>query len=564
MVYAEVSKTSSRKAVWVRLPPCPLTSKIPLPALFFVPAVLKYENMTLEVTSDEIGKISSDCTVFFFFEGKTFSLTKSFENLPKNKQDEITHALSLFKFKAKSKETVLIPQEQGSIAGQILAVGLGKKDEFDHNELRKAVASAVKQLKGKVSSIVIPIAQESEFSLSETAQAHVLTEGIKLGSYSFGKYQKKEEKEEEIQSVTFATNSKSLMSKVTKGIKEGELFANATIVARNLINEPSDVVTPTHLANFALDIAKGFKEITCKIFDRDEAEKMGMNAFLGVARGAETPPKFIYLHYKPKQTKNKNPSTSFHSDDRLSSERAGYRKLAIVGKGITFDSGGINVKTGDSMQTMKEDMSGGAAVLAVFSVISEIAPPFEVMGLIAATPNLISGKSIVPGDIVKAFNGKTIEVLNTDAEGRVTMADSLSYAVKQGATEIIDLATLTGAIRISLGTNIAGLFSNNEQLSEEITKSAQKSGEKVWEMPLEKEYKELNKSEIADIANIPSSRYGGAITAALFLADFVGKTPWVHLDIAGPAFFEKNFDLGPKGGTGFGVRLLLHYLQGNK
>jgi leucyl aminopeptidase len=209
---------------------------------------------------------------------------------------------------------------------------------------------------------------------------------------------------------------------------------------------------------------------------------------------------------------------------------------------------------------MKMDMAGAAAVLGVFSVISELRPKMTVMGLIAATPNMVSGKSTVPGDVVTALNGKTIEILNTDAEGRVTLADSLSYAVKKGATKIIDLATLTGAAEVALGTDITALFTNNRKLEEEIKGASSKAGEKVWSLPLEKTYKEMNKSDIADIANIPSSRYGGAITAALFLEEFVNAKPWAHLDIAGPAFAEKDFALGSKGGTGFGVRTLLNLL----
>jgi len=282
--------------------------------------------------------------------------------------------------------------------------------------------------------------------------------------------------------------------------------------------------------------------VTCKIFDKEQAEKMGMDAFLGIARASDTPPKFIALEYTPAKVKGK-------------------RKLAIVGKGITFDSGGINVKPGDHMQDMKMDMSGGAIVLGVFSVIAKLKPSFPVMGLIAATPNLISSTAIVPGDVVRAMNGKTIEVLNTDAEGRVTLADSLSYAVKEGATEIIDFATLTGAALVALGDEIAAMFSNNHDLLEAVKTAAYEAGEKVWELPLEKDYKALNKSDVADIANIPKSRYGGTITAALFLQEFIGNTPWIHFDIAGPAFANKPSALTRKGGTGFGVRTMLQYIE---
>lgn len=331
---------------------------------------------------------------------------------------------------------------------------------------------------------------------------------------------------------------------VEAGIELGEAFSQATMLARDLVNEQAAVATPTMLADLALDIAKKNEHVTCKIFDRDEVEKMGMNAFLGIARGAETPPKFIFLHYVPK--------------------KAGKKKVALVGKGITFDTGGINVKPGNYMSDMKMDMAGGAAVLGVFSVLETIQPDCEVMGLIAATPNFISGNAIVPGDVVRALNGKTIEVLNTDAEGRVTMADSISFAVKEGATEIIDLATLTGACMVALGLQIAGLMSNDRALAEGVKKAAEESGEKVWELPLPEEYKDINKSEVADVANMPNVRFGDAIAAGLFLQEFVDTTPWVHLDIAGPAFTEREYVFGQKGGTGFGVRLLLNYLRNNK
>jgi leucyl aminopeptidase len=308
------------------------------------------------------------------------------------------------------------------------------------------------------------------------------------------------------------------------------------------VNEQAAVATPTFLAQVGRDIAKSSPDITLQVIDKAEAKKLGMEAFLGIARAADTPPKFIFLSYTPRGKK-------------------ATRKLALVGKGITFDSGGMNVKPGDHMSDMKMDMSGAAAVLGVFSVIAKLKPAFPVIGLIAATPNLISGSSIVPGDVVRAMNGKTIEILNTDAEGRVTMADSLSFAVREGATEIIDFATLTGACVVALGEEIAGLFSTNQELTEKVKAAAFDAGEKVWEMPMERDYKKQNKSEIADIANIPNTRYGGAITAGLFLSEFVGDTPFVHLDIAGPAFTHKGTDVSPKGGTGFGVRTILNLLS---
>ena len=408
------------------------------------------------------------------------------------------------------------------------------------DDLRRASGSLMVKTKKRIASVVLELPNGDETSFSDFLTAQMVAEGVLLGSYEFNKYKSKDKNDKELSAVII---SGLASTKVKEGIEKAKFYSEATILARDLVNEQSAVATPTYLSNLALDIAKKDpKHIYCKVFNKEEARKLGMEAFLGIARAADTEPKFIFLEYKP---------------DRISKKE----KLAIIGKGITFDSGGINVKTGGHMQDMKMDMAGAAIVLSVFSVISKVKPEFPVIGVIAATPNMISGKSLVPGDVVKAMNGKTIEILDTDAEGRVTMADSLSFAVKEGATKILDFATLTGACMVALGNDITGLFSNNKELTAEIKKAAFDAGEKMWELPLEKEYKDMNKSEVADIANIPNSRYGGAITAALFLEEFIDNKPWAHMDIAGPAFAEKPTDLGPKGGTGHGVRTVLNLLS---
>lgn len=501
--------------------------------------------MTFEFSANSLNRISSDAIIVFAFQnekGKSQKITplSDFVNLDKELGESLTKVAQTSKFEGKRGEILNFFPQTGVFASWIVVVGLGKKNEFVANDLRLAVGRFATEMKKKIDSVAFSLPLETETSLDTSMTVQLIGEGLYLGSYEFNKYQAKEEKgEKKLSTVIISTaNAKG----IKEGIKKAELYAQATILARDLVNEQSSVATPTFLAELALSIAKKDKNITCKIYDKAEAEKLGMEAFLGIAKASATPPKFIHLEYKPEKVKNKE-------------------KLAIVGKGITFDSGGINVKTGSGMQDMKMDMSGAAIVLAVFSVISAIKPNFPVIGLIAATPNLISGTSLVPGDVVRAMNGKTIEILDTDAEGRVTMADSLSYAVKEGASRIIDFATLTGACMVALGQDITGLFSNNHSLAEEVKKAAYAAGEKMWELPLEKEYKDMNKSEVADIANIPNSRYGGAITAALFLQEFVDGKPWVHMDIAGPAFASKATDLGPKGGTGYGVRTVLNLLS---
>jgi leucyl aminopeptidase len=516
--------------------------------------------MQFEFSQNVLDKISADAILIFAFQTeKQPDLLSSFKKLNPQLQKNIIKAIEASKFTGKRGETLNFYLEEKSLAKSVIILGLGKKMEFISDDLRRATGALAQKTKGKLSAIVLEIPTEDELNLPQNISSQVLVEGLILGSYEFNKYKSKKE-EKQLSAVII---SKSASIEIKKGIEKGQTFSKATILARDLVNEQSAVATPTYLANLALEIArKDPKHIKCKVFDKKQAEKLGMEAFLGIARACETEPKFIFLEYTPEESQKS--SIQQMQDKKVKSQKSSQgrgEKLALVGKGITFDSGGINVKTGDHMQDMKMDMAGAAVVLGVFSVITEIKPQLPVIGLIAATPNLISGSSLVPGDVVKAMNGKTIEILDTDAEGRVTMADSLSFAVKEGATKIIDFATLTGAVMVALGTDVTGLFSNNKDLAEEIKKAAFDAGEKVWELPLEKDYKDMNKSDVADIANIPSSRYAGAVTAALFLEEFVGDTPWAHLDIAGPAFLSKPSDLSAKGGTGHGVRLVLKLLS---
>ncbi len=497
--------------------------------------------MQFEFSGNSLDRISTDAVIIFAFQTEKqpqifFSLKKFSVKIQAN----IKKAIEAAGFTAKRGEILNFYLEEGSLAKSITVLGLGKKEEFTADDLRRAIGSFASKMKRKIDSVALALPSEDETSLSDFLTAQVIGEGMLLGCYEFSKYKTKSvDGERKLSAIIISDPS----DRVKQGIEKAQIFAEATILARDLVNEQAAVATPIYLANLAQSIAeKDPRHISCKILDKKEVKKMGMEAFLGVAKAAEEEPKFIHLEYTP--------------DKKVKKE-----KLAIVGKGITFDSGGVNVKTGDHMQDMKMDMSGAAIVLAVFSVISKIKPEFPVMGAIAATANLISGKSLVPGDVLKAMNGKTIEVLDTDAEGRVTMADSLSYALKMGATKIVDFATLTGACMVALGTEISALFSNNRELTEEVKKAAFDAGEKIWELPLEKDYKEINKSEVADISNIPNTRYGGAITAALFLEEFVDNKPWVHLDIAGPAFTSKPNDLGPKGATGHGVRTVLSLLS---
>jgi len=294
------------------------------------------------------------------------------------------------------------------------------------------------------------------------------------------------------------------------------------------------------MAEMAREIATRHS-LEFRVFDREDMEGMGMGALLGVAKGSNQPPKLITLAYK---------------GDKDSAKAFGF-----LGKGITFDSGGISIKPSEGMEDMKGDMAGGAAVMTAVGAIAQLKPKINVTAIIPATENLPSGTALKPGDVLKAMNGKTIEVISTDAEGRLILADALSYARKLGLSPLIDLATLTGACRVALGTLYSGVFGNDQKLIDKVLKAAGKTGERMWQMPMPEEYKEQIKSEIADIKNT-GNRYGGAITAALFLAEFVDNAPWVHLDIAGPRLSDKETGYTVKGATGFGVRTLVELALG--
>jgi leucyl aminopeptidase len=312
-------------------------------------------------------------------------------------------------------------------------------------------------------------------------------------------------------------------------------MAEATSLARDMVNEPANFFTPTRMAELAKEIANKYS-LGFTVFNSRDMEAMGMGALLGVARGSSEPPKLITLNYK--------------------GDESSKNSLGFIGKGITFDSGGISIKPSEGMGEMKDDMAGGAAAIAALSAIAQLKPKVNVTAIIPATENLPSGTALKPGDILRAMNGKTIEVISTDAEGRLILADALSYAVKQGLSPLVDLATLTGACRVALGDGYSGAFTNNQELMDKVIKAAAKAGEKIWQMPLPEEYKEQLKSEIADIKNT-GDRYGGAITAALFLTEFLDATPWVHLDIAGTASSSKGSGYSVKGATGVGVRTLV-------
>ncbi|MCL5970131.1 MAG: leucyl aminopeptidase [Patescibacteria group bacterium] len=422
---------------------------------------------------------------------------------------------------------------------RLLLIGIeGLKQDTIYN-LQNIIAKSIKTAKKtKRKKIGLSLHPEWLKNFSPEKVSKATAEAIYLSLYNFNKYKGIKDKKDNLDITLFVSPSK--IGFFEKGINKAKIVSQAVIFTRDLINEPAEITTPSYLAKIAKNISKS--KVKVEILNVKQMKTLGMNSILAVGKGSDSPPKFIKLTYKPKSYTRK--------------------KLVIIGKGITFDTGGLSLKPSSHMENMKSDMSGAAVVLGVFSQIAEVKPDCEVTGLIAACENMPSGKALRPGDIIKSLNGKTIEVLNTDAEGRLTLADALSYAVKFiKPTAIIDLATLTGAMMASLGQDIAGIFGNDKKMLDNVKSAARDTGELIWEMPLFEGYKDQIVSNIADLRNISKSRYGGAITAALFLKEFVDNTPWVHMDVAGPAFIEKDEPLSAQGGTGFGVRLLFSLIK---
>lgn len=443
-----------------------------------------------------------------------------FENEKTTSELVNTYVVEKDKFEGKFGETYLIHTLGQDSADKILVIGTGKREDFDHNKMREAVSKAIKKLNQiKAKKAVFDFDVNGDFGKSATI-------GAMIADYAYDKY--KSEKAHHLEEISFTKFSK-------EEIEEGKVFGDAMKFTRDLANTPAQIATPAKLA----EIANSLDGVETKIYDKDEIEKMGMGAYLAVGQGSVNPPKFIHMKYT-----GMNPK----------------KRIAIIGKGICFDSGGLDIKPASSMLTMKDDMSGAACVLGVMQALTKLKPDIEVHGIIAACENMPSGSSYKPGDILTAKNGKTIEVDNTDAEGRLTLADALCYACELNVDEVIDIATLTGACMVALGTVATGIMGNNEELIKNIIETAKDSGEKYWQMPMFEEYFSSMKSDIADMKNT-GSRYGGASAAGLFLQNFVtDNVKWAHIDIAGTAYLEKPQKEFIAGATGAGVRTLLNYL----
>ncbi len=445
----------------------------------------------------------------------------------------------------KGKEGDLLTYYPGADipAQRLLLVGLGEADKITLDGVRRAAATAAKRardLGATSAAATVDTFPVAEASGDQVAQA--IVEGVMLGLYRFTQFKEIPEDEiTEVETLTLVTDE-ATRAVVEEGAQLGQLFAEATTWARDLANRPGNSATPTALAEMAQAMASD--NLRCQVLEMDEMRELGMGALLGVAQGSTEPAKFIILEYTPDVS---DPDT-----------------IVLVGKGITFDSGGISIKPSARMEDMKFDKCGAVAVLATMRVLPRLKPAVRVVGLAPATENLPGGKAYKPGDIVRAMNGTTIEVINTDAEGRMILADALSYAARYEPKAVIDLATLTGGCVVALGHDASGLFGTDENLITHVRQAGEKTGDQVWQMPLWKPYRKMVESKVADIKN-SAGRWASAITAAAFLARFTEPYPWAHVDIAGTAYVtgESN-DPRPyaaRGATGVGVRLLLQLLR---
>lgn len=420
-------------------------------------------------------------------------------------------------------------------ASRVVMVGLGPRDKVDAERVRQAAGAAARLARDKgARRLAFTLLGAGHNGLAPATAAQAAVEGALLGLYRFDSYKSKKE-EKAVDSVAVAARTADAQA----AVERARLLADATCLARELAYQPGNKMTPRLLAEAARRVAAE-AGLEIEVFDEQRMEQEEMGALLGVARGSNEPPRFIVLRYR--------------------SGREGAPLLALVGKGLTFDAGGISIKPAEGMEEMKMDKSGGAAVIAAMGAIARLRPDLDVVGIVPATENLPGGGAQKPGDVVRACNGKTVEVINTDAEGRLILADAVAYAVKLGARWVVDIATLTGAVVIALGGQAAALLGNDQGLIDQVRAAGEDVGERFWQLPTYDEYKEQYKSQAADIKNV-GGRPAGTITGGLIIGEFVGETAWAHMDIAGVAWHDRDQPYKPAGASGFGVRTLIRLAE---
>ena len=489
--------------------------------------------MNVRIQSQGLTAVRSDLLVLPVVQGQQNG--PDVKTLDASLDGALSDQIKRSRFQGKRGQTLVCHAQQRLPSPLLLLVGLGKHDRLDPAVWRNAGAAARRHAQTwRAKTVAWHLVADTD---APQVGAAVL-EGLLLSSYVFRKYKSDDDKTTAVETMLFAGPGLKKNAALNRALDTVQYTAPGVFLARDLVNEPASVATPTYLANQAKRLSNG-NGLRTEVWGVNKIKAAKMNGLLAVSRGGPEEPRFIKLRYAPTGRPKK--------------------KIALIGKGLTFDSGGLSLKPAKSMQTMKIDMSGAAAVLGTMYAVSQIKPRVQVTGYVPSSENMPSGTAQKPGDVIRYRNGKTVEVLNTDAEGRLILADALIAAREDKPDVIIDLATLTGACMVALGSQVAGLFSNDEKLTDDLMASGRKAGERLWPMPLVEEYKTDIKSNIADIKNIGGG-YGGAITAALFLQEFVADTPWAHLDIAGPAFSERALPHVPRGGTGFGVRTLINYV----
>ena len=494
--------------------------------------------MKIEIDSRPVEKVKGDALILGFFEDQK-KFDPRVNHLDLLSGGVITNLMVKGDFKAKLNEIAVIYPSSQITFQRLVLVGLGIRTRSDLDKLRQASATVCKKARElKLKNILTALHWIAVPKTKDENRAQAVAEGFILGGYQMTEYKTLDkDKYAGIESMVLLERERKKRNPLEKGIKYGQEFGWATNAVRDMVNHPANVMTPSKMASIATDLSKqyGFR---CRVLSLPEIEKLQMNALLGVGKGSSQEPKFLIMEHLAKKTP----------------------RVVLVGKGITFDSGGYSLKSVENMGNMKTDMSGAASVIAIMAVASKLKLPLNLIGLVPLAENLISGTAQKAGDIVKSYSGKTIEIVNTDAEGRLILADALSYAGTYHPDAIVDIATLTGAAKITLGQICIPILGNDDSLKTRMRKASQKSGEKVWELPLWDEYKEQLESDLADLKN-SGGKPAGTITGGLFLRQFVGNFPWIHIDIAAVDFEEKGKPYIPKGGTGYGTRLILEFLK---
>jgi leucyl aminopeptidase len=491
------------------------------------------------VSKGRLTDVETEAAVLTHFEGEA-ALGGAAAKLDEKSGRLISEIISQGDFTGRLHQVSVIYSRGSLPAKRLVVVGLGKRVDFSLERLRGAFSKAAQQLRSLNVGEFSTSLDFGNIDLELDRAAEAVVEGVLLGLYQYTPFKTIDrENIREMSAFTILDGEESAVKTIRNAARTAEIIANAVLFARDIVSAPANEMTPTDLANEAKASAKG-KNIQCRVLGTEEIKELGMNALLGVASGSDQPPQFIVMEYRGGKK-----SSPF---------------IVLVGKGLTFDSGGISIKPSEKMDQMKTDMAGGAAVIAAVRAAAELGLPMNLVGLVPATENLPGGKALKPGDILKSLSGQTIEIVTTDAEGRLILADALTYAGRYKPAAIVDLATLTGACIVALGDHVIGMMGMDEDLKREIREAAEVTGEKVWELPLWEEYDELIKGDAADYKN-SGGRAGGAITAGAFLSKFTGGYPWVHLDIAGPAWLTKDKPYIPKGASGVGVRLLVQFLR---